>query len=280
MANSKSCFIIMPVTVPEIVKDRYRDGSEHFRHVLDCLLIPSVEKAGFNAIPPLARGSDLIHAEIIKQLETTDLVLCDMSALNPNVFFEFGIRTSLNKPVCVVKDDLTKHIPFDTGIINFHEYLSALEPWDLEKEISVLSEHIKASYDRSEGKNTLWKYFGLRVEASAYEGEPGSDNKLDFISLQLGNMLSRLDDFEKKQNNSDLVVTKMDSVRDKDILMRLRNFAKSANIKVEFFDLSKLGDEVDVSLVGSISENQKQLLKNYIAKYYDINSITFHELPF
>jgi hypothetical protein len=270
----------MPVTVPEIVKDRYRDGSEHFRHVLDCLLIPSVEKAGFNAIPPLARGSDLIHAEIIKQLETTDLVLCDMSALNPNVFFEFGIRTSLNKPVCVVKDDLTKHIPFDTGIINFHEYLSALEPWDLEKEISVLSEHIKASYDRSEGKNTLWKYFGLRVEASAYEGEPGSDNKLDFISLQLGNMLSRLDDFEKKQNNSDLVVTKMDSVRDKDILMRLRNFAKSANIKVEFFDLSKLGDEVDVSLVGSISENQKQLLKNYIAKYYDINSITFHELPF
>ncbi|NTV68159.1 MAG: hypothetical protein HGB06_10895 [Chlorobaculum sp.] len=160
MADYKSCFIIMPITVPEVVKDRYRDGCEHFKHVLECLLMPAVEKAGFRAIPPLARGSDLIHAEIIKQLETTDLVLCDMSALNPNVFFEFGIRTSLNKPVCVVKDDLTKHIPFDTGIINFHEYLSALEPWDLTKEINVLSEHIKTSYERSEGRNTLWKYFG------------------------------------------------------------------------------------------------------------------------
>jgi len=45
----------------------------------------------------------LIHAEIIRNIENADLVLCDMSCLNPNVFFEFGIRTSLNKPVSVVK---------------------------------------------------------------------------------------------------------------------------------------------------------------------------------
>jgi hypothetical protein len=270
----------MPVTVPEVVKDWYRDGYEHFKHVLECLLIPAVEKAGFKAIPPLARGSDLIHAEIIKQLETTELVLCDMSALNPNVFFEFGIRTSLNKPVCVVKDDLTKHIPFDTGIINYHEYLSALEPWDLAKEINVLSEHIKTSYERSEGKNTLWKYFGLKAEAAAYEIKPGSDNKLDLINLQLGTVLRKFDDFEKKQNNSDLVIAKFDSNKDKDILKRLRSFAKSKIMDVNILDFDKIGDDIEVGYVGSMSENEIQELRSYMAKYYDSSNISFVRMPF
>ena len=280
MANSKSCFIIMPVTVPEIVKDRYRDGSEHFRHVLDCLLIPSVEKAGFNAIPPLARGSDLIHAEIIKQLETTDLVLCDMSALNPNVFFEFGIRTSLNKPVCVVKDDLTKHIPFDTGIINFHEYLSALEPWDLEKEITVLSDHIKTSYERSEGKNTLWKYFGLRVEAAAYEGEPGSDNKLDLINLQLGNMMRRLDEFENKSQLDYLKRIKQPNLVEDGDIFELEAFAKIKNIDIKVVSFMVFKDKIDILLDGSITENQQRVLRIFVELKYGISNVVFRFVPF
>jgi hypothetical protein len=275
MANSKSCFIIMPVTVPETVKDRYRDGYEHFKHVLDCLLIPSVEKAGFEAIPPMARGSDLIHAEIIKQLETTDLVLCDMSALNPNVFFEFGIRTSLNKPVCVVKDDLTKHIPFDTGIINFHEYLSALEPWDLAKEIAVLSEHIKASYERSDGKNTLWKYFGLRVEAAAYEGEPGSDNKLDLINLQLGTMLRRLDDIENRPIQASAKTTYSERDVDNEILQDIDIFLRAFNIDAVIKHLIIKGDQLEIIYVGSLNQFIRDTIKNHIGKRYGIVNILF-----
>jgi len=270
----------MLVTVPEVVKDWYRDGYEHFKHVLECLIIPAVEKAGFQAIPPLARGSDLIHAEIIKQLETTDLVLCDMSALNPNVFFEFGIRTSLNKPVCVVKDDLTKHIPFDTGIINYHEYLSALEPWDLAKEINVLSEHIKTSYERSDGRNTLWKYFGLRAEAAAYEGEPGSDNRLDLINLQLGTVLRRLDDFEKKSwFDSGEKIKRPGLVQDEDLL-ELAAFAKITNMDVQIIGFSMIDDKIEIKLVGSIPENQQDILRLYIASKYNVSNVVFHFFPF
>lgn len=57
-----------------------------------------------------------------------------MSLLNPNVFFELGIRTALNKPVCMVTDERTKKIPFDTNIISYHTYNSKLEPWNLENE--------------------------------------------------------------------------------------------------------------------------------------------------
>ena len=185
MAEKKTCFIIMPITTPDQMLGVYRDGEQHFKHVLECLFIPSMEKAGFEAIPPEAKGSDLIHAEIIGSLESSDLVLCDMSCLNPNVFFEFGIRTSLNRPVCVVKDEHTPKVPFDTSLLNHHEYSSTLGAWELEKEVEALAKHVTESADRSGGENTLWKYFGLRSEAKPYQGDSGSESRLDLFAMQL-----------------------------------------------------------------------------------------------
>lgn len=205
MADQKECFIIMPITTPDLMIEKYRDGADHFKHVLDCLFIPAIKKAGYVPKPPIAKGSDLIHAEIINNIETADIVLCDMSCLNPNVFFEFGIRTSLNKPVSVVKDELTKTVPFDTGIINYQEYKSSIDPWHLENEINKLSDHINASYKRSKGENTLWKYFGLKSEAAHYKAEAGSDGKLDYLALQLDSLREKIDELTpdyKKINSS------------------------------------------------------------------------------
>ena len=85
----KTYFIIMPVTTPDCYLQQYSNDKEHFKHVLDHLFYPSVKAAGFDPIPPNVKGSDIIQGEIIKNLETSDLVLCDMSSLNSNVFFEF-----------------------------------------------------------------------------------------------------------------------------------------------------------------------------------------------
>ena len=118
-----TCFVIMPVTTPDHFLSAYNNDGAHFHHVLEHLFRPALEQLDFEVISPVAIGADLIHAEIIRNLETADLVLCDMSIVNPNVFFELGVRTALNRPVCLVKDDATERVPFDTGIINFHTYL-------------------------------------------------------------------------------------------------------------------------------------------------------------
>src|SRR5690348_13500864 len=115
------CFIVMPISMLDIYADIY-DDPEHFKHVLDYLFIPALKAAGYEAVPPSITGSDLIQAEIISNLETCDLVLCDISTLNPNVFFELGIRTSLDRPAALVRDNFTIQIPFDTGSINTHTY--------------------------------------------------------------------------------------------------------------------------------------------------------------
>jgi hypothetical protein len=180
MKPKEKCFIIMPITTPSEFIDRYKGDVDHFKHVLDCLFLPAVEKAGFEAIPPKSTGSEIIQAEIIKHLSTSELVLCDMSILNPNVFFEFGIRTALNKPVALVGDDKVK-IPFDTSIINFHKYSGALNPWEMDKEKEELSKHIKTAYEKGKNYNALWKYFGVAQTGVFKPEEASIGEKIDLL---------------------------------------------------------------------------------------------------
>lgn len=151
----------MPITTPADRLERYGGDRHHFEHVLEHLFVPAVEQAGFDAVRPSAQGADMIQAEIVRNLETADLVLCDISTLNANVFFELGIRTALDRPVCLVRDEHTATIPFDTGMINCLAYDSQLRPWNVEAQITALADHLKASADRAEGRNALWRYFGL-----------------------------------------------------------------------------------------------------------------------
>ena len=188
----KKCFIIMPITTPEDKLSLYQNDKQHFDHVLECLFKPSIKKAGFKPIGPISKGSNVIHADIIKKLDKSDLVLCDMSCLNPNVFFEFGIRTSLNKPVSVVVDDVTDPIPFDTAIINREEYSSALETWNIEKSITILSEHIKKCYDENNIENPLWKYFSLTSTAEISKSKDEA-SKTELIEIQLESILKKMD---------------------------------------------------------------------------------------
>lgn len=162
---SKECFIIMPITTPKSLIPIYRDDPDHFAHVLEELFIPAVQEAGFRATPPIVKGSDVIHSNIIHAIERADLVLCDLSSLNPNVLFEMGVRTALNKPLCLVKDDLLGDLPFDPGIVQCLEYDSSLASWVIKQEIAKLKQHIAETVDQSAGENPLWKTFGLMQRA-------------------------------------------------------------------------------------------------------------------
>lgn len=188
------CFVIMPISTPEALLPAYGKDAEHFSHVLKHLFIPAIKEAAFSPIPPVAQGADVIQAEIVKNLETADLVLCDISTLNPNVFFELGCRTALNKPVCYVMDDLTRGIPFDTGIINHYTYSHLIVPWTLDDEVERLAEHIRVSADRSKNKNMLWEFFGLRSSAKAIESRGEESDLLSYLTMQVDAIKKRMDE--------------------------------------------------------------------------------------
>jgi hypothetical protein len=181
-----TCFIAMPITTHVDEAKNYGD-SEHWNHVMEHLFVPAIEAAGYQALRPVAEGSDLIHEKIIQQLEQADLVLCDLSSHNPNVFFELGIRTSLDKPVALVRDEHTT-LPFDTSGLNTHSYGSALVPWDLPNQVTVLATHIERSVATCEGHNPLWRKFGLTLRAQ----EPIASESPEGARLNL--LVSKVDE--------------------------------------------------------------------------------------
>ena len=200
----KSCFIIMPITTPDQLFEVYGGDTEHFQNVLNGLFIPAVKEAGMNPIPPLIEGANVIHAAIIKNLMNADLVLCDMSSLNPNVFFEVGVRTALNKPVCLVKDEKTSKVPFDTNILNFHKYMSSPQ-WKVEEERTKLAKHLIKSLESSEESNTMWKYFGLSTSAQPAQGTDPTAMRLDLILMELygmKNQMATLEDDAQEQRSA------------------------------------------------------------------------------
>lgn len=189
-----NCFIIMPISTPDTLVPVFNGDKDHFLHVLEHLFIPALKLCNLDPIPPIAEGSDLIHAEIIKNLEKADLVLCDASSLNANVFFELGIRTALNKPVSIVRDDNTPKIPFDMTVINHHTYQSAIQLWDIEKQVKGLANHIQKCLERSAGSNMLWKYFGISTRGSLGTVKGGVEEKVDMLTLQLEGLTRQLNE--------------------------------------------------------------------------------------
>lgn len=198
MPDKQKCFIIAPIATPPERIALYRNDPDHCKHVIEHLLVPAVEKAGLQAIAPSAKGAELIHAEIVSKLQDASLVLCDMSGLNPNVFFELGIRTAMNKSVCIIRDETTERTPFDMAPINNHTYSSDLSPWIVPKEIESLSAHIKQSIGATD--NALWKYFGLRIKAESAEQPPGPEGKLDLLVSEVDALRKQLQEASRDQD--------------------------------------------------------------------------------
>lgn len=156
----------MPITTTAEVAKKYNGDESHWEHVMKVLFIPAIEKAGYEAVPPSAQGGEMIHAHIIGQLTKADMVLCDLSTLNANVMFEFGIRTALDRPIAVVAEvEKGFRLPFDTNSINTHFYEGSIHAWDLSNQIEKLAEYISATRDKSKDGNQFWHYFGLTERA-------------------------------------------------------------------------------------------------------------------
>lgn len=178
------CFIVMPITTHPDDAERYSDP-DHWDHVMRYLFVPAIEAAGYEPVIPIAKGSHLIHDVIIRQLSECELVLCDLSSHNPNVFFELGVRTSLNLPIALVHDGEAR-LPFDTSGINTPAYHPELNGWELEDDREKLRQHLVDAVESCGGENPMWKKFGLEIKAHEPQavGSP-LEAKLDLLSARL-----------------------------------------------------------------------------------------------
>ena len=160
--QNKICFVIMPISTP----DGYQEG--HFECVYERIFKPAIEQAGF--IPcrvDEGHASKSITEQIYRNLIRSQMVLCDISANNPNVFYELGVRHGLEEKISLVKDDLSE-APFDIKGIHFDVYSSNMNKhYSHEDDIETIRKNLIETYN---DETTEIRPIRRTKAALAYEG--------------------------------------------------------------------------------------------------------------
>jgi len=103
----KKCFIISPIG--EINTEVRHRSDEILNHIIR----PILQEYNYKAI----RADEisefgLITNQIIEHIVYSDLVICDLTYKNPNVYYELAIRHIVQKPIIQIIDE-NEDLPFD-----------------------------------------------------------------------------------------------------------------------------------------------------------------------
>jgi hypothetical protein len=80
------------------------DGTEvNFNRIYDELIKPAVTEMGIACIrcDEISKAG-MIHKDMFNNIYNADIAVVDISILNPNVFYELGMRHSLKKSITVL----------------------------------------------------------------------------------------------------------------------------------------------------------------------------------
>jgi hypothetical protein len=153
------CGIIMPIAqIDGLMPDHWLEIKDIFVEAASS--IPNYEF--ITTIVSEAEDSGIIQKRIIQNLYSSDIVICDVSAKNPNVMFELGMRLAFDKATIIVKDNQTDY-SFDTGVIEHLEYPRDLRFSKIVEFKKNLSKKLVATLEASKTNteySTFLKSFG------------------------------------------------------------------------------------------------------------------------
>lgn len=229
-------------------------SAEHWIEVLS-IIKDAVNSSGFE--PNLVSDADdsgIIQKRIIHNLYSNEIVVCDVSAKNPNVMFELGIRLAFDKPTIIIKDDKTEY-NFDTSIIEHLTYPRDLRFNKILAFKDALKKKIIATYDKSikdPNYTTFLKHFGEYKVAHLSEKEVSSEK---FIVSAINELRHEMSLLRRNQRNN--INSKMNS--------EVSRINLVSSLVEEFKNQNGITDNADIILL-----DQENDLLRYIEKRKEI----------
>ena len=127
MGNKSNVFVIMPF-------------QEEFFEMYEMLKIEFAENYEFTNAGDEGNQQNILR-DIIEPIYNADIVIADLTGLNPNVMYELGIAHTFNKKTIVItKDDLSK-LPFDLKQYRAKDYSTHF------KKFAELIDYLKINMD-------------------------------------------------------------------------------------------------------------------------------------
>ncbi len=147
MANAldyrKICFVIMPFGEKEVVNEKGEQRTVDFDAIYDGIFEPALRAVTLpegGSLVPRRTDSDFfsgsISQEMFEYLEYSRMALADITGLNPNVFYELGVRHRARQAGTAIFRQLLAKIPFDINQIKAFPY--EYEPADHARDSAAL----------------------------------------------------------------------------------------------------------------------------------------------
>lgn len=181
------CGVIMPISATT------SHSEKHWLQVLG-LVHRTIKASGMEPANVWAgEATDRISERIVANIFSHEIIVADISDLNPNVMLELGLRLASKKPTIVISDS-TGSIPFDIRDFSILKYPDDLNIVEMESFMTLLSETIKEKLEAFQ-ENRYSPFLGsivVDVATPETRSVPLNEIVLDRLE-QIGNRLSRLE---------------------------------------------------------------------------------------
>ena len=150
----KSCFVIMPFGE----KTDAAGAAFDFDEIFDYLIAPAAQALQLNVIrSDRVTKAGWVHAEMLEHLRTADAAIVDITTLNPNVFYELGVRHVLRRGVTVLIRKKGTPVPFNIQGFRVLDYgLGLREAADAKK---LLTEYLDNGLKTASNDSLVYSVF-------------------------------------------------------------------------------------------------------------------------
>ncbi|QUM91232.1 hypothetical protein HWV03_21930 [Moritella sp. 36] len=196
--ETAQCFVIMPISS----QSGYDD--DHFKLVYEDIIKPSIIAAGLNPFrADETKNTNLIQLDILRNVIESEIAICDMSARNPNVFYELGMRQAFDLPTVLLRDEVTD-APFDVNGLRYVTYKKSMRHRDVVEAVKELTEAIKDTYAKRNDKseiNSLIRLMELASPATLNKVELSEEARYEKRNeLHLKDIMSSIEHLSLNQN--------------------------------------------------------------------------------
>lgn len=212
MEDKKTCFVVTPIGDDNTAIRRHIDG------IIDQAIIPAIGENFEVKVAHREFEIGSINDRVIQSVYNSDLVIANLTGLNPNVMFEIAVRYSFGKPAIVIAEKGTK-LPFDIVEENTIFYIN--DPAGA----AELKETIRKFVDKIDWeKNEYGPVFSAIKSASLINsietGLTGDENKNAFAFL-----VEKISDLESEIRGMRIRSKDVESLNGQEIV-NIANFHK------------------------------------------------------
>lgn len=257
--KQKTCFIVTPIGDANTEIRRRADG------VISSVIKPVLSELGYQCIVPHEMNNmGSITKQVLEHLIKDEMVIANLTELNPNCMYELAVRHAVRLPVVCIVEEGTR-LPFDITTERTLFYQNDMfGVIDLKKNLLAA---VESAYQDKIVDNPIYRAVSENTIMRAAE-ESGNDIQ-KYLVDQVGAISSTLSQIQSSMTTSSsrvqLDLTKYSTIKllsgGSDVDVRIRRILRDYGI--DSYTITSVGPELTVQLANISPGNVASLRKEF-----------------